>query len=273
MSGFQKARFLFHRITSPLRDYPDFIILGNSFCAKTLLYNYLTQHRLILKNIFEESAFFVDYYEKGSSWYKANFPLKIQKSLLKRKSGKIPLVGETINLPYYEIPERVHKLIPNPKIIVILRDPIDRAYASYSSLVKKGIELLTFEEAVLKKIDRWADVNQKLTENQIEGLEEKISTYLSNSIYVYDIKNWIKYFPKEKMLFLKSEDLFEKPLETVNNTLEFLGLEPLVHLVNYSERLENTQLINTKIKEDLNKFFKPYNKLLYELLGCDLGWD
>lgn len=273
MRGFQKTKFLLHRITSSLRDYPDFIILGNSFCAKTLLYNYLAQHKLILKNVFEESAFFVDYYEKGPNWYRSNFPSQMQKSLLKRKYGKMPLVGETINLPYREIPERVYKLIPNLKIIVILRDPIERAFASYSSLVKKEIEVLSFEEAISKKIDRWHNVNQKLTENKIEGLEDKVSSYLSNSIYIDDIKNWTRFFPKEKMLFLKSEDLFEKPIKIVNDALSFLQLKPLEKLNDYSKKEKKLDPINPDIKKELRKFFKPHNKRLNEFLGVDLGWD
>ena len=274
MKGFKKINFLFNRITAPGRDYPDFLILGNSFCAKTLLYNYLMEHKLILKNFREESAFFVDYFDKGTNWYKANFPSSLKKFILKRKYGKIPLVGETINLPYYEIPKRVQCLIPHPKIIVILRNPIDRAYASYLSLVRKGIETLSFEEAINHKIDRWSDVNEKLTENKIEGLEEKTSSYLTNSIYVDDIKNWARVFPKEEMLFLKSEELFEMSLDTVNKVLKFLNLEPISKLQNFSKKLErDIKEVDSPLQKKLKDFFKPHNKRLYDFLGIDLGWD
>lgn len=273
MKGIRRVKFLSNRITSSFREYPDFIILGNSFCAKTLLYNYLTEHKLILKNLLEETAFFVDYYEKGTGWYKANFPSKIEKETIKKKYGRNPLVGETINLPYREIPERVHKLIPNPKIIVILRNPIERAFASYFSLVEKGIENLSFEEAILKKIDRWENINQKLTENKIEELDEKISTYLTNSIYIDDIKNWNKFFPKEKMLFLKSEDLFQNPLKIINITLNFLELKPINQIKKNAEKKKNIIKIESHTMEKLKKLFKPHNKRLYEYIGRDLGWD
>lgn len=272
MGIIKKIIFEKNKITSHFRELPDFLILGNTFCGKTLLYNYLIQHKLVIENFKEETGFFNVYFEKGVNWYKANFASTIYKKSFKKIYGEIPKIGETINLPYQEIPKRVHELIPNSKIIVILRNPIDRAYASHKWLVDAGIEEYSFENAIKQKVDRRSKTNESLIENKIEGLEI-VSSYLYRSIYLYDIKNWAKFFPMKNMMFVKSEDLFNNPLSTTNNILEFLCLEKL-DKIESKENNENYDIpINDEFRNELIEFFSPYNQKLYEYVGKDFGWD
>jgi hypothetical protein len=271
MGMIRKIIFEKNKITSHFRELPNFLVLGNTFCGKTLLYNYLIQHKLVIENLKEETAFFNVYFEKGVNWYKANFPSALYKKSFKKTYGKIPKVGETINLPYQEIPKRVHELMPNSKIIIILRNPIDRAYASHKWLVDAGMEKHSFENAIKQKVDRRSKTNESLTENKIEGLET-VSSYLYRSIYFYDIKNWAKFFPMKNMMFVKSEDLFKDPLSTVNKTLEFLGLEKLDGIESKYNNENNNISISNEFRNELNEFFKPYNQKLYEYVGKDFGW-
>jgi len=69
----RKSNILFHESTSFMRVVPDFVIVGTSFCGKTLLYNNLVQHKFIFNNLREESGYFLDTYHKGFNWYKSNF--------------------------------------------------------------------------------------------------------------------------------------------------------------------------------------------------------
>lgn len=263
-----------HESTSNIRCVPNFIIIGNSFSGKTLLYNYLIEHKSIPKNLREETAFYTNNFDKGISWYKSNFPTKISKLLLKKFYGNTIYVGETINLPWRNIPERISEILVKPKIILILRNPVDRTYARYLGLVRNGHEDLPFEEAILRKKEKWYGKKDDIIENKIYFKEkEKISLYLSRSIYVDDLKNWGKFFEKEKMLILKSEDLFSEPLKTVNLVLDFLELPNLKKIKGkISNPDENSPKIDPKIRAKLTEFFKPYNIELYEYLKKDLGW-
>jgi len=271
MGIIKKIIFKKNRITSHFRELPDFLILGNTFCGKTLLYNYLIQHKFIIENLKEETGFFNVYYEKGINWYKANFPSTWNKSSFRKRYGENPRIGETINLPYQEIPERVHKLMPNAKIIVILRNPIDRAYASHKWLVDSGLDEYSFENAINQKVDRRSKTNEPFTENKIEGLEE-VSSYLFRSIYLYDIKRWAEFYSLKNILFIKSEDLFKDPLSTVNSVIEFLGLKKLDKIDTKEDNKKYDTSIKSELRNELNDFFKPYNEKLYEYIGKDFGW-
>jgi hypothetical protein len=265
---------IFHETTSSIRCLPNFIIIGNSYCGKTLLYNYLTEHKLILKNLREETSYFTNNFDKGFGWYKSNFPNKISKFVIRKIYGKKPRIGETINLPWEIVPKRISQVLGKPKIILILRNPVERTYARYLALVRRGLETLSFEDAIMRKEESWYGKKDDLNENKIYYKDnQKISLYLSRSIYVDDLKRWGEFFPKENMLVIPSEELFLHPLKTVNVVLDFLELPHLKKLKNEFTNLEHdSPPINLKTYNRLKEFFKPYNEELFNYLGKDLGW-
>ena len=260
--------------TNSIRDVPNFIIIGNSFSGKTLLYNYLTEHKSICKNLREETAFFTNNFDYGINWYKSNFPSKISKLFLQKFYRDNAFVGETINLPWKIVPKRISEILGSPKIILILRNPVDRTYARYLGLIRSGHETLPFEEAIMRKEEKWYGKKEDLVENKIyKKGEQKISLYLSRSIYVDDLKRWGVFFPIKNMLILKSEDMFLEPLKIVNQVLDFLELPHLKNIkIKYQNLDQKLPKIDLKMKTKLEEFFKPYNEDLYRYLERDLGW-
>lgn len=255
-----------------MRVTPNFLIIGNSFCCKTLLYDYMTQHHLIMKNLREETAFWGWHYNKGIMWYKSNFPTKIYKKILEFIHKKEAHVGETINMFGLERPEQIHKIIPNPKIIVILRNPIDRAFARYLADVRAKLEKRTFEDSIKKPRDENFQL-QKMKMNEIKNIDDDESLYIKNSIYSYDLKRWNEFFPIEKMFFLSSEDLIKNPLVTVNKALKFLELKPLKTIKKIGQNWEENQgTMESKMRQELQKIFEPHNQDLFELVGEKFDW-
>ena len=268
-----KSDKIFHKATSFMRVVPDFLVIGNSFCCKTLLYNYMIQHPLVIENLREETSFWINYYDRGIMWYKSNFPTLFHKKILKLIYKKEVHVGETINIPSQEIPFRIHKILADPKIIVILRNPIERTYVRYLADVRAGIEKRKFEDA-LEHPKPLSPILKKTKRNKIDGIDENTSLYISGSIYSYDLKRLNDFFPLKKMLFLTSEELIKDPLATVNEALKFLGLEPLKTVKKVGQNFEEkADKINPEIRNKLQKFFESYNKQLFDLIGKKLDWE
>jgi len=270
--GIIKSNKIFHEKTSFIRVVPDFLIIGNSFCCKTLLYNYMVQHPLIIKNLREETAFWGWHYDKGIMWYRSNFPTIIYKKILEFIHKKETHVGETINIPGLDRPEQIHKIIPNPKIIVILRNPIERAFVRYLADVRAKIEKRKFEEA-LEKPKPKSLILRKMKMNKIKGIDDDASLYIAGGIYSYDLKRWSDFFPIDEMLFLTSEDLIENPVTTVNIALKFLELEPLKSIKKVGQNLEETKgRMDSRTREKLKKIFEPYNLELFKLIKKEFDW-
>jgi len=108
-------------------------------------------------------------------------------------------------------------------------------------------------------------------------------SYLTRGIYVDQLQNWLRYYPKEQILILKSEDLYSNPAATLKKTLEFLGVtngELKKEYKNYRRPSKKgyrnkvvTPKMDLEMKKYLIEYFKPHNARLSDFLGTDFGWD
>jgi hypothetical protein len=209
-------------------------------------------------------------FDKGLDWYRSHFPPP------ELKDGRRTITGEAS--PYYIAhslaPERVAKVVPQAKLIALLRDPVDRAYSHYQMAARRGSETLGFDEAIAAEEERLRI--QRESTFASEGYYPSIPSarsYLARGIYVDQVRKWHAFFGKEQLLILKGEDYFGDAPGTLKAVLDFLGLPewkpetlPEVNEGDYSENIE------PETREKLHNYFEPHNQRLYEYLGVDFGW-
>jgi hypothetical protein len=259
---------------------PDFIIIGAQRCGTTSLYDYLISDRQIVGALYKEVHFFDFKFHKGLNFYAEFFPTQLSPTILGRRISSRPFaVGEAS--PYYlmhpDLPNRIATTLPHVKMIVCLRNPIDRAYSHFHHERNMRREPFpTFEEALAHEQVR------------LDGEEAKLATipqYFSNSHWryaykqagLYDgyISKWLDFFPREQFLFVKSENMFKDPQSTVNDVLRFLGLDDnwrfdskrfKIDSANYKDR------INPGTYQQLQEYFAPHNERLGSLIGPEYRW-
>src|SRR5205823_10005526 len=185
---FEKA---FRATTNPLRLMPDFIIIGTMRGGTTSLYSYLTAHPYIGSAYMKEVHFFDVYYSKGLPWYRAQFPSSVQKYYAERVQKQSFITGEAS--PYYlfhpHAPKRIAKILPQVKLIVLLRNPVSRAYSHYYHEVTGGHEKLSFEEAIACEEERIGKEAEQLAQNeQYVSYKHRHFSYLARGIYVDQLK-------------------------------------------------------------------------------------
>ena len=254
-------------LSGHLRRLPDFIIIGVQKCGTTALYKYLEEHPDVLPALTKEIHFFDNNYHRRLTWYRAHFPAS-------RFGAARGLTGEAS--PSYFLhplaPARVSVSTPAARLVVVLRNPADRAYSHYQHNVRKGRERMTFEQAI--------EVEEKRLDGKIEQLLESVNyfvnyhqfSYLLRGIYAAQLQRWYACFAPERILVLDNRDLLTDPSPTFRRALEFLSLsvwEPeyrIHHHYGYSG-------IESSTRERLAAFFRPHNERLYELMGHDFGWD
>jgi Sulfotransferase domain len=178
----------------------------------------------------------------------------------RQKNGRRTITGEgTPSYLFHPLAaERMAGVIPEAKLIALLRNPVDRTYSAYHHRAKHREEIRPFEETVEASFD---------APNQ---------GFLSQSIYVDHLLRWSRFFDREQMLVLKSEDFFERPREILKLVLDFLDLpdwEPeaselrdRVNKGGYEQRMDPAT------RRRLEEYFEPHNQRLYEFLGVDFGW-
>jgi len=273
---FGTVRILFRNLIKNLLSDPEYIIIGAQKCGTTSLFRYLRKHPCVAAAYNKEIHFFDKNYQKGLNWYKANFPTKLNLNVFKFKcSSRKRISGDAT--PYYLFhpyaSNRIKESFPNVKLIVLLRDPIRRAYSHYYHEKHKNRENLSFKEAVEKERSRISpEIRKMKLDHSYISFNHQHFSYISSSIYVDQLKKWFKLFPRDQFLIIKTEDFLERTEDEYNRILEFLQL-PAYQLKDYRKYLKQTyKPIDKNIEKELREFFDPYNQELYELTGIDFGW-
>ena len=262
----------FRYFTSSIRILPSFIIVGAVRCGTTSLYYNICEHSSVLPASYDEIGYFDSNYELGINWYKSMFPTKFQKEKIELKTG-ICITGE--DTPFYfwdkKAIKRIKQDIPKVKIIILMRNPIDRAYSNYHLGVRLGAESLTFEESIKKEMEHLMKNNELENDNIEKFLQPR--SYIAKGLYYQQIKNWFNEFSKEQILVLSTENLAMKPHQTLKQIFNFLGL-PNEQIQNIQNRkVGNYQKMDNGTREILKKIFQPHNEKLFKILGSKFEWN
>lgn len=245
---------------------PDFLIIGTAKSGTTSLYQYMIQHPQILPSLAKEIGFFdqARIYSNGIDWYLSHFP--------QIPEGKNILTGEAT--PSYfnraDVPERVYKYLPNIKLIVILRNPVERTISAYHHSVKDNGELRSLAEVIDTEIEMIQGMSDP---SEIMKTNFKFEPrYLVWSLYYYFLKKWMQVFPKEQFLILNSNDFYGNPARVMAQVFDFLEL-PNHELPDYHVYTKGSYSnIDNKLHNKLDNLFKPHNQKLEDYLGIKMNW-
>ncbi|HEX8237489.1 MAG TPA: sulfotransferase [Abditibacteriaceae bacterium] len=269
---------------------PSFIIIGAMKAGTTSLYHYLVQHPCIAPARNKELRFFDHrFHSHGLDWYWRRFPTTWQQKRAGARFGCKIITGEAS--PYYlmhpRAPERVKKVLPQVKLIVVLRNPVDRTYSHYQHNYQRGDytdpltreavprETLSFEEAIACEEERLHGEEEKmLADEKYRSVEHQYHSYKARSIYVDQLQRWMQHFPREQFLILSSEELAARPNDVCAWVFKFLQL-PAYELQNESKLNVGSYSsgLDAATRAQLGEYFKPHNARLYELLGRRFDWD
>ena len=239
---------------------PDFLIIGASKCGTTSLYSYLGNHPQILLPNHKEINFFSRKFTNGWDWYLAQFP--------SITDGSEFITGEAS--PSYfsapQVPERIYEKAPNVKLIVLLRNPVARTISDYYQNKRSGKVTKTLEELLRERIKR----SQRMTREQLSHC----GGILLMGLYFLNLQRWMKIFPREQFLILKSEDFFENPAKIMQEVFQFLTL-PKVEVK--SEQYHQFNIgyyprVDENIRQILTEFFDSHNQKLEEYLQMKFNW-
>ena len=260
------------RLNSFQRALPDFIIIGAAKGGTTSLFNYLVQHPQIVGPYRKEVHYFDHHYHKGLDWYKHHFPT-ISKL---RKTHSKAITGEAS--PYYIshplAAQRIKALLPNVKLIVLLRNPIDRALSNYQHIKRLKLEQEPFEKAIKLEEARINGEVDKIIQNpNYYSFTHKHFSYLTRGIYHKELEVWFKEFPASQICIFNSEQFYSDPASVLEKTLKFLNVDPWLP-TNFKKFNSGGEYepISEELRNELIRFYEPHNKKLFELINQEYNW-
>ncbi len=201
---------------------PNFLIAGAAKSGTTALYHYLKQHPQVYMSPEKETNFFafegqeVDFRGPGDEAM-----CRTTITILRAYEAQFEAVSDEIAIgeasPWYlystEAAKNIYHHIPNVKLIVVLRNPADRAFSSYLHVIRDGRESLTFEEGLLAEDERIA-----------QGWEF-IWHYKRAGFYTDQVERFLKRFSREQVRFYLYDDFLVDPVRFLSNIFEFLGID------------------------------------------------
>lgn len=254
----------FRRLSAPLRRLPDFIIIGAMKAGTSSLYSCLVQHPRIKPARVKELHYFNRYYRTRSlNWYRSFFPLR-------RPGAWITGEATPAYLFYPECAPRIHALLPRARLIVLLRNPVDRAISHYHHMVRQGREQLELMDALAKEAERLAAEQARTTADpDYFSAASGWFSYLGRGRYAEQLQRYWDFFDRSQVMLVKSEDFFAQPDRTLRDAFGFLGLESDPGGIDLTPR--NVGGYDGRIRSDAHRYLENYfagpNRELETLTG------
>lgn len=268
ITGFQSI------FKGPGGTLPDFLIIGAQKCGTTSLYDLLVKHPAVAPAYQKEVHYFDRYYNKGLIWYKANMPRERERRAA-AKEGREFVCGEAAPSYLYHplAPERAKRLLPNAKLIVLMRNPTERAFSHYHKERGREDETLSFEEAIAAEESRLEGKYEKVLQTGTHSHNWWHYSYKARGRYAEQLDRWFRLYPREQFLILKTEDMAADTPGTVDQVCRFLGIaEGGVTDFARSNVGGYKQEMNPETRAELDEYFRPHNERLYKMIGRDMEW-
>jgi hypothetical protein len=189
---------------------PEVFLIGAMKAGTTSFASHLADHPRICLAKPKEPAYFTRNWALGPDWYRARFDSSEDSLFLDAttaySAAPTDLFPSDDGTPgaFRGVPERIHSVNPQTRVIYILRDPVMRAYSAYWHVVRQGQETRSFRDVVTEDL-----------------------SYLRPSDYYGQVKNYLDFFPLSSFFFLQFEHVIRDIPAAAKQCFESLGLTPL----------------------------------------------
>jgi len=282
------ADLVWRQCSADVRTLPEVFILGATKAASTSLTGMLFSHPCHVGAFAKELMYLQKLPNFKSAWewnryvallwgrvsnghaqyrvrgYRKFFPLKLQMQLRAALKGRaITADCDPFNLYCPTALERIKGFARDPRFVISLRNPIDRAYSDYNMNTQRitPLDRRSFEQAI---------------DDELSGRETRFRRrYLNQSTYDPHVRRWIEAFGRDRILIFKAENIFKNPAGAASEMFAFLGLPDTSTHADVEQKNigKYSAPLSPETRSRLAEYFAPYNDRLEDLIGWkhDLG--
>lgn len=263
-------------LTADRRQLPSFILVGAQRTGTTSLFRALMSHPQIHQANFHKGVNYFDInYHRDFAWYRGHFPTTATLSRHGHGETVAPMTFEASG--YYMFhpcaAARMARHLPELKILVMLRDPIERAFSAHKHELARGYETEPFERALELEDERLAGQEERMiAEAGYQSFSHRHHAYVRRGQYAEQIRRLHQHFPTERVHLIESERFFESPEETYGQVLDFLELPAVLpdSFDRWNARPSSPMPESTRAR--LGAHFRTHDEALADLLGRDPAW-
>ena len=205
------------RITAPARMTPSFLICGGQRCGTTSLYRALAAHPVVLKAVLHKGVHYFDTsYSRGMGWYRGHFPMqrtRRQDHAAVRRRRRRPSSRRPYYMYHPQAAARIARDLPGAKLIVLVRDPVERAYSQHAHEVARGFEQeRDFGNALALEPARLHRQEERLTHDpEYYSFAHQHHAYRARGEYARYLSVMAQHVGRERIHVVESERFFSDP--------------------------------------------------------------
>ena len=262
--------------TSSHRMVPGFVLAGAQRCGTTSLFRALLEHPAILGPVHHKGVNYFDVnYVEGWGWYQAHFPVTSVASVRTRRAGEDAMTFDASGYYIYHphAAGRIARDLPGAKVLVMLRDPVERAFSAYRHEFARGYETESFERALELEDDRVEpELEKMLVDPTYASFSHRHHSYQRRGFYAEQLRRFTDELGTDRVHVVDSDGFFSEPVEHYRRIIEFLGLTP--HL---PERFDQWNArpgspMSDEARRRLTAAFEPHDAALEQMLGYSPSW-
>lgn len=272
-------RVTLRRPTARARVLPDVLLIGAQRAGTSSLFTWMSHHPELARSLRKEVSYFTRNYGETDAWYRAHFPLAARRSLAAARGRQLLAFEATPDyLLHPDGARRAAAVVPDARLIVLLRDPVHRAVSHWRHMVALGFEDLSLEEALDREDERIGADLARLEEDPTFDPRSLLRfSYAARGRYVEQLERWWAHYLRERTLVLRSEDLYAEPARAYDQVTGFVGVAPFrpsqfTNVTRPGGRSEAQPDVAPATVERLRLLFVEPNRRLEELLGRPMGW-
>jgi hypothetical protein len=261
------------RLTHAHRMRPGFLIVGSQRCGTTSMMKTLAQHPSVVPAVFHKGVHYFDMnHHRGPAWYLGHFPLA---RAAQRTAGRLAITGESS--PYYMFqplaPERIAADLPGVRLIVLLRDPVERAYSAHTHERARGFETEEFTRALELEPGRIAGEAEKLrADPRYASHCWRHNAYVTRGQYIEQLEHLESLFGRERLCIVDSQDFFDDPEPAFAEVERFLGLPSATGITFEKHNARPRAPLPDEVRARLDEHFRPYDERLAAWWGRTPSW-
>ncbi|MFS3128113.1 sulfotransferase family protein [Nocardioides sp. Bht2] len=259
--------------TARWRRLPDIVVVGAQRSGTTTLFRMLEEHpQLVRPTLSKGTGYFDDSYRRGPRWYAAHFPLRLSTRWL--AGGDVRTFECSGYYLFHPLAaERIARDLPGAQVVVMLRDPVARAYSAHRHEKARGFENLEFAEALAVEESRIAAETPRLEQDpNATSYEHRHHAYLGRSSYQPQLERLVKALGSDRVHVVEAERLFADPVTEFDTLQRRLGLRRHRTTVLEAWNARPGADLDPALAQHLRQRFAPDDDYLAGLLGHQPAW-
>jgi hypothetical protein len=271
-AGARSAVLGFGMVTARWRMSPTFLVIGGQRCGTTTLFRVLSEHPAVLRPTLSKGIGYFDVeHHRGFRWYRAHFPLRLTGRL--RGAGTQTFESSGYYAFHPLAPGRIAAELPGVKVVLMARDPVERAYSAHSHELARGFETETFERAVALEPERTAGEEQRLrADPRATSHAHRHHAYLARGRYDEQLARFADALGRDSVYVMDAGRFFAEPIEELAALFAWLGLPAWVPAEVPRENARTRAPMSAELRARLRDCFAPHDAGLADWLGRPPSW-